>query len=252
MNPPNERRIVLSCKIFEREIEQALERAKGNIDVEYLTLGLHCGTADEARLGIQAAVDSVSSEAYDTVLVGYGLCNFGIRGLVARDLPLVIPRSHDCISFLFGSRDRYIAFFQEQPDSYFLTSGWVDGMAEGIVGPDKTVLGSQLGLNGELSELIEKYGEDNGRYLYDQLKPRQYAQRVYVTSGCENEEELIERAREEAEQHNCPLQVVQGDTVLLERFLNGPWDEENFLITPPGKQVAVVHDDRMIDWSDLD
>ncbi|TWU40740.1 DUF1638 domain-containing protein [Novipirellula artificiosorum] len=252
MNAANNRRILLSCKIFEREVEQALARVTGEVVVEYLPLGLHCGSAEDARMGIQAALDAIDEEDFDTVLVGYGLCNFGIRGLVARRLPMVIPRSHDCISFLFGSRQRYMAFFEAQPDSYFLTAGWVDGMDEGTLGPDKTVLGSQLGLNRDLTALIEKYGEDNGRYLYDQLKPRQYAQRVYVTTGCPEEPALIQHAREEAAKQGCPLQVVQGDTVLVDRFLNGPWDEENFLVTPPGKQVAVVYDDRLIDWTEAE
>ena len=41
---------------------------------------------------------------YEAILLGYARCNDGLVGVTARDIPLVIPRAHDCITFFFGSR----------------------------------------------------------------------------------------------------------------------------------------------------
>jgi hypothetical protein len=251
-NHSSRRHALISCPIFQREIDDCLARIDCPPDVVYLPLGLHGDAGEVALAAIQAAVDEVDPEGFDAFLIGSGVCNSGIRGLVARALPLVIPRVHDCISLLFGCRRRYAAFFESQPDSYFFTSGWIDSAEADGLSITTNMVSSQLGLDYELSALIEKYGEDNGRYIYDQLKPRQYGQHVYVSSGCREESALIEQARQNAEQKGCPLQVVEGNVEILETLLCGPWDDDRFLVVPAGKQVTVTYDDRLIDWKECD
>jgi len=233
--------------VFQREIADCLARTGCRADVRYLPMGIHGDTANKARAAIQAAVDSADPQVHDVVLIGYGVCNCGVRGLVAGPLPLVLPRAYDCISLLLGSRQRYRDFFQDEPNTYFKTSGWVDAGEDASVTPLGAVA-SRLGIDHDLQSLVARYGEDNGRYVYETLQRRPYAQHVYVTTGCPDEHELIDRCRQQAQQVGCPLQVVHGTTRLLDALLQGPWDDNDFLVTPPGKQVEVVFDDRLLRW----
>ena len=127
------RYLLVSCQVFEREITECLGRTDRTIEVEYLPMGIHGDTAEHARASIQDAVDLASPQRHGGVLIGFGVCNNGVRGLVARQLPLIIPRAYDCISLLMGSRKRYRECLQNEPDTYFKTPGWVDAAQESQV-----------------------------------------------------------------------------------------------------------------------
>ena len=75
---------------------------------------------------VQEAVNRVDASRYDAILLGYGLCNNGIAGLRAPTIPLVVPRAHDCMTIFFGSKERYLEYFQQNPGTYFYTSGWLE------------------------------------------------------------------------------------------------------------------------------
>ena len=70
-------------------------------------------------------VDAVDTSAgYEAILLGYARCNDGVAGVTARQVPLVIPRAHDCITFFFGSRETYKKYFDRYPGTYYMTTGW--------------------------------------------------------------------------------------------------------------------------------
>jgi len=80
------------------------------VDARFLSKGLHDRGARVMRAGLQAAIDEAEADAekYDALALGYGLCGNGLAGLEARSVPLVLPRAHDCITLLMGSRiERY-------------------------------------------------------------------------------------------------------------------------------------------------
>ena len=78
------------------------------------------------RERLQAAIDATDPGKHDAVALAYGLCNNGLVGLVARQLPVVIPRAHDCITLFIGDRQRYEEYFHANPGTYYYTSGWLE------------------------------------------------------------------------------------------------------------------------------
>ena len=54
------------------------------------------------------------------------LCSNGLVGLTARNIPVVVPRAHDCITLFLGSKERYLDYFQSHTGVYFKTSGWIE------------------------------------------------------------------------------------------------------------------------------
>ena len=83
---------LISCEIFYREMCAAVARSPNQVDVEFLQKGLHDIGQAGMLARLQEAVDRVDGSRYDMILLGYGLCNNGIAGLVARSGPIVIPR----------------------------------------------------------------------------------------------------------------------------------------------------------------
>ena len=72
---------------------------------------------------------------YDAILLGYALCGRGTEGLRAGKTQLVLPRAHDCIGLLMGSRQRYQAYFDTHPGVYFRSPGWVENQSSGSDSP---------------------------------------------------------------------------------------------------------------------
>ena len=60
-------------------------------------------------------MDRTPEGVYDAILLGYGLCGNGLAGVTARHTRLVLPRAHDCIGILMGSRGPPPGLFRGEP-----------------------------------------------------------------------------------------------------------------------------------------
>ena len=117
---------LIACEILYRELCWAVARSPNRVDLEFLPKGLHDIGQEGMSRRLQEVLAGVDPSQYDAVLFGYGLCSNGVVGLSAREVRLVIPRAHDCITLFFGSKDRYLEYFQGHPGTYFKTSGWIE------------------------------------------------------------------------------------------------------------------------------
>jgi hypothetical protein len=238
---------LIACEVLYRELCAAVARSPHQIDIGFLPKGLHdIGSAGMvARL--QSAVDAVDPTLYDAIIMGYALCNNGVAGLKARSIPVVIPRGHDCMTLFFGSRERYLDYFNNNPGTYFLTSGWIErGVATGEL--QQLSISAQTGMDMTYDQLVEKYGEDNAKFLYEQLcnTARNYGQFTYIAMGVEPGEMFRDEAQRRADERNWKFDQVKGDLSLIERLVNGAWDEKDFLVVRPGHRVVVNYQDSII------
>jgi hypothetical protein len=224
---------LISCEVLYREMCAAAARSPHQVDVEFLPKGLHDQGSSSMRARLQEAADRVDATRYEAVLLGYALCGNGVAGLVSRTLPMVIPRAHDCIALLMGGRDRYRSYFENHPGVFFRSTGWLE-RGEDL---DQAAL------------LIARYGEDNGRYLFDEFNgyQRNYRQLAYIATGLEPDGSFERQAREEAARRGWQFETIRGDLRLLERLVAGDWDENDFLVVPPGWRVKPTYDEGIIE-----
>jgi hypothetical protein len=238
---------LIACEIMYREICAAVARSVNQVDVEFLPKGLHdIGQAGmSARLKeVLAAVDTAK---YDAVLLGYALCSNGLVGLTATAVPLVVPRAHDCITLFLGSKERYLDYFQKNPGVYFKTSGWIE-RGDGLAQFGAETIEHQYGMTQSYEELAARYGEDNARYLYDQLcnMLRNYSGLTFIEMGIEPDDRFERRTREEAAERGWRYEKLPGDLALIQALVDGPWDNERFLVVEPGQQIAASFDEAII------
>jgi hypothetical protein len=219
--------------VLYREMCAAVARSPHQVDLEFLPKGLHDLGGPAMRARLQEAADRVDATRYEAVLLGYALCGNGVAGLVSRNLPLVIPRAHDCIALLMGGRDRYRIYFENHPGVFFRSTGWLER-------------GQDLD---QAALLIARYGEDNGRYLIEQFNgyQRNYRKLAYIATGLEPDGSFERQAREEAARRGWQFEIIRGDLRLFERLVAGDWDENDFLVVPPGWRVKPTYDHGIID-----
>ncbi len=242
---------LISCNVFYREMCAAVARSPHRVDMKFLPKGLHDLKSAEMRARLQAVVDEVDTNAYDAILLGYGLCNNGLHGVRAPAIPLVIPRAHDCITLFFGSRHKYLDYFWKKPGVYFKTSGWIErGEAEGEL--KQLSIGHLQGMDMTYEEMVAKYGEDNAEYLYETLveaQKKSYHQFTYIEMGVEPDDRFERQTRELAAERRWDFEKVRGDLGLITRLINGEWNEEDFQVVPPGEHIVARYDESVVTTS---
>ena len=230
---------LISCEVLYREMCFAVARSPHQVDVEFLPKGLHDLGSEPMRRTLQDAVDRVDAGQFEAVLMGYALCGNGLAGLRARVLPVVIPRAHDCIALLMGSRHEYQAYFDANPGVYFRSTGWLERG-----GNLEQVFRDRTGAGHTLAELVARYGEDDGHYLYEQLTgyKRTYKKLTFIETGLEPGGGFEQSAREEAAQKGWEFEKIAGSLTLFEQLVSGKWPAEDFLVVQPGWRVAPRYD----------
>ncbi len=239
----------IACQVFTREFEYVLARSPRTVDLDLIPMGLH-SLGVEMRPHLQERIDAADPLGYDAILLGYALCGRGTEGLIARRTQLVLPRAHDCIGILMGDRHRYAAYFENHSGVYYRSPGWVEFQTPDLkLQPAFASQKNTLGEQSTLEEFIAKYGEDNGRYLYEQFSSfrSHYSGLTYISTGIASDESCRARARAEAEKQGWAFEEVAGSLSLLERLVNGPWDAADFLVVPPGATIRANFGDSIVE-----
>lgn len=238
----------ISCDVFYRELCHLVSKSPHRVDLCFLPKGLHDLPAAQMRERLQAKVDELDGGGYDAILLGYGLCNNGLHGIVARTVPLVLPRAHDCMTLFFGSRERYLDYFWKNPGVYFKTSGWIErGEPEGDL--RQASIGHLNGMDKSFEDLVAEYGEDNALYLYETLVESQvkaYRQFTFIEMGVEPDDRFERIAREQARDRGWAFEKVRGSLTLLERLVHGDWDAKDFLVVEPGRRILARYDEGVV------
>ena len=243
---------LIACEVFYREACYLAATSPHQIDLQFLQKGLHDLETKDMVDHMQKTIDEVEPDKkYDAALLGYGRCNDGLVGVQARDIPLVLPRAHDCITVYFGSRQRYKEYFFAYPGTFYHTTGWVErDLEEGeyhLPAYGQKGIMANLGLAQSEQELIEQYGEENARYLMDTLfnLEKNYTNLLYLKMDICDEKPYIRASREFAKKKGWNFHVENGSMSILSRLCSGEWDDD-FLIVPSGAKIISSNDDEVI------
>ena len=221
----------IACKVLQKEAYLCAARSKNAIDVVLMEQGLH-NYPDKLRSEVQKTLDrtnDIQGRDYDASLLGYGLCSNGITGLSAK-IPIVVPRGHDCITLLLGSKEKYKEYFDSHRGVYWYSPGWIETSTQ----PGKERYERTL------REYKEKYGQDNAEYLMnmEQNWMKEYNWATYIDWGFTNSQEEKEYTRRCAEYLGWKYDELKGDQGLMQRFVDGIWNENEFLIIRPGEKIT--------------
>jgi hypothetical protein len=234
--------LLIACEVLLRELADAVARSPHTVDVEFLSKGLHDIGGERMRKTLQEAIDRAEPTRHDAVLMGYALCGNGLHDLEARRVKVVAPRAHDCIALLMGDRRRYDEYFRAHGGVFFRSTGWLER------GRDIEQLARAVGTDFSLEGLIEKYGEDNGRFLYEEFTryEKVYRQLTFIETGLECDDRFEEQARAEAGEKNWAFEKIRGDLGLFRKLVAGEWDPGDFLVVEPGHRIVATYDENII------
>lgn len=204
---------IIACEVLKDELDSV---CGDSIECIYLPQGYH-RTPEKMPAKIQGEVDKLDGGA-DFIALGYGLCSNGVVGVKAGKTPLVIPRTHDCIALLLGSREAYEREFSQHPGTYYLTPGWIEY--------------GQNPYSEYLQEWIAQYGEETARWLAVEFL-KNYTRISYIANGVSDKEKYCDFAREMAQFYGFMYTELKGTMEYLNGLTGGKWGAD-FLVIPPG------------------
>lgn len=216
--------VVLACKVFHGVLEQHLPADLAD-RVTFLDYGLHA-YPKKLTVALQEQIDSI--EEPSRILLGYGLCGNGLKGIEAREHTLFVPRADDCIAIFLGSYQAYIREFDENPGTYYLTKGWLESGSDPLK---------------QYHETVEKYGLETAEWIMDQQYTH-YRRLVLVAHTQEDLETYRPRAMEVAkfcERWGMEYEEVLGSDAyvrdLVEAVDTLVESNEEFVVVPPGQTI---------------
>lgn len=218
--------VIIACKVMQDILERLLPDGVAR-QVTFMDYGLHRAPGRMAST-LQPLIDAV--EEPSLIVLGYGLCGTGLAGLQARQHTLLIPRAHDCIAILLGSRDAYTREFETEPGTYYLSKGWLESGSNPLQ---------------EYEEYVERYGQEDAEWIMDQ-QYQHYKRLVFVAH---NEADLA-AYRPQAlavarfcERWGMRYEEKLGTDSYVRRLVEAAADPgkagEDFVIVPPGGEVRV-------------
>ncbi len=202
-----------ACKNLEKELASL---STEGVVVEYLDFAYH---RQPEKLPPVLQEKLGRDLHYEVILLGFGLCSKAIKGIRAVHQPVVVPRVHDCIALFLGSHAIYQERMAQEPDTYYLTRGW---LAEG----EEPVA--------EFAQWCNQYGEDTARWLKDEMY-RHYRRVCLLDTGVPETHRI--KAREVADFLGAAYSVYPGNLRLVKKLLQGPWDSE-FIVLQPGETLT--------------
>jgi len=215
-------------------MEKAAQRLGIAAEMEFLEGGLH-EDPGELRRRLQEAVDRAGATGnYSRIAIGYGVCGRGTVGLYARQIPLALPRAHDCIALFLGSDSAYKREFFHYPGTYYISAGWFE---EKVQPRSARPQGDCKNFTpADDAELVKKYGPDNARAIRDFLNSwrRNYQRAVFINTGAGDPSKYAGYARAMAREFGWKYDEIPGNLQLLEKILAAENTTAEVLIVPPG------------------
>jgi hypothetical protein len=183
---------------------------------------------------LQQAIDDINAPSL--IVLGYGLCGNGLKGLRAGKHTLLAPRTDDCIAMLLGSYQDYMREFQAVPGTYYLTKGWLESGSNPLQ---------------EYEAYVPRYGAQQAMWIMDQ-QYQHYERLVLVAHSQADMQKYRPQAQEVArfcQRWGMRYEETLGSDAYVRRLVeaaqalgNGnletaEWISEDFVIIPPGGEI---------------
>ena len=234
----------ICCDVFARIACDLVARSPHIVDVEFLPMMAHV-EPDKLRQTISERIlDSVDGSArnYDALILGFGLCGNATIGLTC-PIPMVIPRAHDCCTVFMGSKSRFLEAFGDSLSARWCSTGYWERAFTRNSGYPAFDQPNNYKTSEQYMAFLEEYDEETAEYLWQTMHPSiEMKTAFYIRQDGFEYSAAQDGFKSLMDRDGVELQTVDGSTSLLEALVFGEWDNERFLVVPPGKRIVGVYD----------
>ena len=212
--------MMIACEIIVDEIRAIMEQHELSYPILFLPPDLH-QLPQKLNEYLQDLIDRIDNVDY--LILPMGRCGNGTIGLKSERATLILPKCEDCVNLLLSKDSLKV----ERPKySMFYTDGWLRNSSSSCH---------------EYARTVEKYGKERA----DMVMNMMYAGYRYfslLNTGTYH----MENAKKKLQPLVSVLDHIEINELpapygLLKKMLTLDFDEENFVMIPPGTAVAEEH-----------
>jgi len=193
---------IIACDMIKLELEKLMLELAWKPDATlFLNSALHVDP-DKMKNELIFQINEMS-QSVNAIFLGYGICQSleGIEDQVS--IPLIHPKTDDCISMTLGS-DRVAQEMEKQPGTWFSTPGWAEAGLEMVT--------KNLKL-----DRARKYGQDPLEIAKMMFK--HYQRSLLINTGVGNKERTMEKTKEFADYFDLDVEETDADLSLLRSYV---------------------------------
>lgn len=237
---------LLGCKILEREISSVVYNSKNAVDVTLIRQQYH-ETPKVLKQILQEEIDKIdenssnysndiSNHDFEAIVLGFGLCSEAVTGLHSKKYPLVIPKVHDCIALLMGGQKEYRDYAENHQGTFYYSPGYVEHESVNDRDIEDRRYQMYLARFKGKEKLAKRAMEIEKEYTngYDNL--------TYINWSTLTLPEHHEKAEGIAKEQGWSFCDYPGNNSYFRDLVDGNWNEERFLIVPPGYTAEQSYD----------
>ncbi|MGD9212781.1 MAG: DUF1638 domain-containing protein [Desulfobacteraceae bacterium] len=189
--------------------------------VVQLDINLHV-SPDRLRTRLLHEIALIERAGLD-ILLGYGLCGMGTKGLVSKKSRLVLPRVDDCIGALLGSRERHQEMLRTCPGCYFLEPSW---------------LHTELNIFEEILKGLERFPQKS-RNTIIKMALKHYNTLALLSQNADTASPAWSQCEQYSKLYQLKLIKLTTDHSLLRRLVSRQWEPADFLVMEPGEPIPL-------------
>ncbi len=247
---------LIGCEVFTREVCHCVARSPHIVDIEFTAKDSH-DNPESLRQIIQTKIDACAeSRNYDAILLCFGLCGNSTLDLQAREIPIVIPRAHDCCTLFLGSKSQFKDHFGDKPSSRFTSTGYMERGGDSFA-HDPSDVARVMGFGKTYDDYVREYGEDGAKYIWETLhsayeKLDEDNTIIFIDIPETSHLGFASKCEEQARAEGKEFVRLPGSIALIEKLIFGDWNENDFLVVKPGHRIIGIYDwDEIVDAKEV-
>ena len=229
---------VIACAVLAVDLKHSAEELGLDVEYTFLEAGLH-SNPKLLNKKLQTAINEITATGIcDRIIIGYGVCGYGTIGIQSGNVPLILPKVHDCIALFLGGDAAYKSEFKKYPGTYYFSTGWCEEKTEPMTQRSQIAYFGDQKLN--FNDLLNKYGEKAASQTFKFLNSWQenYQRAAFIETGAKVSPHYENLAKQTAEEFHWRFDKIQGSQSLIKKILTLDQSTPEILYVPPGHVIV--------------